>query len=224
MRTWRQALGAEKWTRLTVRDGEKGPVESEMGQRRVQTRLDHKRTGPAAWRVVTRRPLTPDRLGEGKFSPDATAHDGRYRHGSSLTPTPVSEAELQEAALTALARVSQAGTCMEASCKRGKGAGGLDAYQGRPWQGWHHPIALSLMAVWFLSGETPRGQQWPPALTLPPVRDGLSRLLLEGCGPLGIDSLCRHVQRQLRRNESARFYHHRTRKCVPPRKLRREIQ
>jgi hypothetical protein len=26
------------------------------------------------------------------------------------------------------------------------------------------------------------------------------------------------------RNELARFYHHRTRKCMPPRKLRRDIQ
>src|SRR5262252_6605299 len=26
------------------------------------------------------------------------------------------------------------------------------------------------------------------------------------------------------RNELARFYHHRTRKCLPPRKLRRDIQ
>src|SRR5437588_7207895 len=36
----------------------------------------------------------------------------------------------------------------------------------------------------------------------------------------GIDSICRQVQRQLLRNELARFYHHRTRKCLPPRKLR----
>jgi len=43
------------------------------------------------------------------------------------------------------------------------------------------------------------------------------------CTP-GIDYSCRQVQRQLLRNESARFYHHRTRKCVPPHKLRRERQ
>ena len=48
-------------------------------------------------------------------------------------------------------------------------------------------------------------------------------LLLEVfCRQPGIDSICRQVQRQLLRNESARFYHHRTRKCTPPRKLRRE--
>ena len=48
--------------------------------------------------------------------------------------------------------------------------------------------------------------------------------LLEVFCTLGVDSICRQVQRQLQRNELARFYHHRTRKCIPPRKLRREIQ
>jgi hypothetical protein len=85
-------------------------------------------------------------------------------------------------------------------------------------------MALALMAVWFLIGETHRGQQWTPALTLPQVHYGLSLLLLEECCAPGIDSICRQVQRHLLRNESARFSHHRTRKCIPPRKLRREIQ
>ena len=85
-------------------------------------------------------------------------------------------------------------------------------------------MALSLIAVWFLIGETHRGQQVIPALTLPQVRYGLSMLLLEVCCPPGIDSICRQVHRQLLRNELARFYHHRTHKCMPPRKLRREIQ
>ena len=94
----------------------------------------------------------------------------------------------------------------------------------RTWQGWHHHMALSLMAVWFLIGETHRGQQWTPALTLPQVRYGLSVLLLEVFCTPGVDYICRQVQRQLLRNEAARFYHHRTRKCIPPRKLRRDIQ
>src|SRR5262249_6700809 len=51
-----------------------------------------------------------------------------------------------------------------------------------------------------------------------------SVLLLEVFYTPGVDSLCRQVQRQLQRNELARFYHHRARKCLPPRKLHREIQ
>ena len=85
-------------------------------------------------------------------------------------------------------------------------------------------MALSLIAVWFLIGETHRGRQVMPALTLPQVRYGLSVLLLEVFCTPGVDSMCRQVQRQLLRNELARFYHHRTRKCMPPQKLRRQIQ
>ena len=123
-----------------------------------------------------------------------------------------------------LARVIKAGTCIEASFKRGKGEAGMDEYQVRTWEGWHHHMALTLIAVWFLISETHRGQQWTPALTLPQVRYGLSVLLLEAFCTLGIASICRQVHRQLMRNELARFYHHRTRKCLPPRKLRRNIQ
>src|SRR5262252_4260255 len=111
-----------------------------------------------------------------------------------------------------------------ASFKRGKGEVGMDEYQVRTWHGWHHHMALSLMAVWFLITETHRGQQVTPALTLPQVRYGLSLLLLEVYCTPGVEYICRHVQRQLQRNEAARFYHHRTRKCMPPRKLHRYIQ
>ena len=141
-----------------------------------------------------------------------------------LTPTGESESALEEPSRGELARVIKAGACMETRCKRGKGEGGMDAYQVRTWQGWHHHMALSLMAVWFLIGETHRGQQVLPALTLPQVRYGLSLLLWEVFCTPGVDYICRQVQRQLLRNELARFYHHRTRKCIPPRKLRREIQ
>ena len=63
----------------------------------------------------------------------------------------MSGAELQEPSLSELARVIKAGACIEASFKRGKGEVGMDAYQVRTWQGWHHHMALSLLAVWFSS-------------------------------------------------------------------------
>src|SRR2546426_1836243 len=60
--------------------------------------------------------------------------------------------------------------------------------------------ALSLIAVCCLSGATPRGQPWTPAVTLPHGRDGLSArrmaVLLRFRGP----SLCRHVPHELLRN------------------------
>jgi SRSO17 transposase len=216
---WRQLLPGAAWTHLTVRDGEKGPVEIDMVRRRVQTRLERKRTGPDEWLVVTRRPLADDRPLEPRASGDATEQDARYRYHYYLSPTCVSGMELEEPSLSELARVMKAGACIEASFKRGKGEVGMDEYQVRTWQGWHHHMTLSLIAVWFLIGEPHRGQQLTPALTLPHVRYGLSLLLLEVFYTPGIASICRQVQRQLLRNELARFYHHRTRKCMPPRKL-----
>jgi SRSO17 transposase len=221
---WRQSLCPTAWRRLAVRDGEKGPVEIEMVKRRVQTRLERKRTGPEEWLVVTRRPLSDKSTLEPQASPDATDQDVRYRYRYYLSPTGVSEVELAAPSLAELARVIKAGACIEASFKRGKGETGMDEYQVRTWQGWHHHMALTLIAVWFLIGETHRGQQLTPALTLPQVRYGLSVLLLEVYCTPGVDYICRQVHRQLMRNELARFYHHRTRKCMPPQKLRREIQ
>ena len=145
-----------------------------MVTRRVQTRLERKRTGPEEWLVATRRPLADDNPLEPQASRDATDHDTHYRYHYYLTPTQVHESVLEEPSRVELARVIKAGTCIEASFKRGKGEAGMDAYQVRTWEGWHHHMALSLIAVWFLIGETHRGQQVTPALTLPQVRYGLS--------------------------------------------------
>ena len=221
---WRQSRNPHVWTRFTVRDGEKGPVEIEMVTRRVQTRLERKHTGPEEWLVITRRPLADDSTLESQASRDATDHDTRYRYHYCLTSTQAHKSVLEEPSLGELARVIKAGTCIEASFKRGKGEAGMDEYQVRTWEGWHHHMALSLIAVWFLLGETHRGQQVTPALTLPQVRYGLSVLLMEVFCTLSIPYICRQVQRQLLRNELARLYHFRTRNCIPPKKLRRDIQ
>ena len=116
-----------------------------------------------------------------------------YPHDRGTRPA---HRELQEPSLGELARVIKAGACIEASFKRGKGEVGMDEYQVRTWPGWHHHMVLSLIAVWFLSGETHRGQPLTPALTLPQVRYGLSLLLLEVYCTPGVDYICSQVQRQ----------------------------
>jgi SRSO17 transposase len=80
MTAWRQSLDLRAWRRLMVRDGEKGPVAIEMVKCRVQTRMEHKRTGPEEWLVITRRPVTDERTLEARASRDATDHDARYRY------------------------------------------------------------------------------------------------------------------------------------------------
>jgi len=128
---WRHALDPDAWAHLTVRDGEKGPVRIEMVKRRVQTRLERKRTGPAEWLVVTRCPHADAGTLEGQASPDARDQDARYGYRYYLTPTCVAHRALKEPSLGELARVIKAGACIEASFKRGKGEAGMDEYQVR---------------------------------------------------------------------------------------------
>ena len=130
-----------------------------MVTRRVQTRLERKRTGPDEWLVVTRYPLTDDQTFEPRASRKATAHDTCYGYRYYLTPMCGTESELEEPLLAERARVIKAGACIEASLQRGKGEAGMDEYQVRTWQGWHHHMALSLIAVWFLIDATHRGRQ-----------------------------------------------------------------
>jgi SRSO17 transposase len=103
----------------------------------------------------------------------------------------VAGTELRQPSLEELARVIKAGAGIEASFKRGTSEVGLDEYQVRTWQGWHHHMALSLMTVWCLIGATHWGQSLTPALTLPQVRYGLRLFLLAVCCPLGVDDICR---------------------------------
>src|SRR5499433_241932 len=102
---WRHALDPAAWGHVTVRDGEKGPVEIELVTRRVQTRLARKRTGPEEWLVVTRHPLAEKGTVEGHASPDAHDQDARYGYRSYLTPTCVAPRALQAPSLGDLARV-----------------------------------------------------------------------------------------------------------------------
>ena len=81
-----------------------------MITRRVQTRLERKRTGPEEWLVVTRRPLADDCTWEPQASRDATDQDAGYRYHYYLTPTCGAEAEREEPSLAELARVIKAGS------------------------------------------------------------------------------------------------------------------
>jgi len=110
---WRHALDPDEWTQMTVRDGEKGPVEIELVTRRVQTRLERKRTGPPEWLVVTRRPLADEGALARQASPDARDQDTRYGYRYYLTPTGVANGDLEEPSLRELARVIKAGMCIE---------------------------------------------------------------------------------------------------------------
>src|SRR3990172_1534799 len=53
-RRWRESLPEDAWTRITVRDGEKGPLEVEMVTRQIEAKTDRRRVGPVETLVIIR--------------------------------------------------------------------------------------------------------------------------------------------------------------------------
>lgn len=134
---WRAALPEEAWTKIDVRDGEKGPLVVEIAKCPVEAKTDGKRVGPQELLVVIR---TTDEQGNVK-------HD--YYLSSAPPDTPLAE----------LARVATAEHRIEECLQRGKGEAGLSDYEVRSWPGWYHHQTLSLLAAWFLVTETRRGKK-----------------------------------------------------------------
>jgi SRSO17 transposase len=135
-RAWCEALPLRAWTRLTVRDGAKGPLEVEIVSCRVESKVDRKVVGFEETLVVVRYE-----------DQGVLKHD--YYLSNAAPRTPLAE----------LARVIKAAHRIEECIKRCKSEAGLDEYQVRNWRGWHHHITLSLLATWFLVVETARGKK-----------------------------------------------------------------
>ena len=134
---WRESLPREAWTRIDVRDGEKGPLVIEAAKTLVEARTERKR-GQRTEEVlfVTRT------IDHGKLK-----HD--YYLSSASLETPLEE----------LSRVAKAEHRIEESIQRGKSQAGLADYEVRTWVGWHHHQALSLIAIWFVIRESRRGKK-----------------------------------------------------------------
>lgn len=137
---WTAARPEDAWTRVDVRDGEKGPLVVEGLSRRVEARTEGRRVGPEEWLVVTR----------------IREADGTWTHGYYLSNAPA-DTPLEE-----LARVIKAEHRIEECLERAKGEAGLSQYEVRNWIGWHHHQTLSMIAAWFLVQETRRGKKEDP--------------------------------------------------------------
>ena len=131
-----QLVPKEAWTKIEVRDGEKGPIVVEAVKFRVQARTDKGKTKADEVLFVTRE----------------SKADGTHKHDYSLSSAD------PETSLDEFARVSNAEHRVEECFKRGKSETGLGDYQVRNWIPWHHHQVLSLIAAWFLNQETRRGK------------------------------------------------------------------
>ena len=137
---WCAGLAEEAWTRIEVRDGEKGPLAVEAVKHRVRAR------------TATGGECTDELL----FITRELQSDHTYKLDYYLS--------CAEAAtpLTELARVAKAEHRIEECLKRAKGEAGLADYQVRNWPGWHRHQTLALLAAWFLAEETRRGKNTDP--------------------------------------------------------------
>jgi SRSO17 transposase len=146
--TWARTLPADRWTRLTVRDGEKGPLEVEAVSARVCAK-HLRRIGPEE-RLLVIRTIDP--------KPDWT-----YSMSNAPAETPLVE----------LVRVKSSRHRVEEVFQQAKGEVGLAHYEVRSWVGWHHHVTLAFLALWFLilergrmGGKNPGGDRGADACDL----------------------------------------------------------
>ena len=141
--TWRDSLDKGAWTRINVRDGEKGPLVLEIVKRRVLARTERScRDAEDELLVITR---SLDDNGKMKYD---------YHLSNAHPDTPLEE----------LARVVKAEHRIEDCIKRAKSEAGLSDYEVRTWAGWYHHQTLSLIATWFLIKEMRRGKKIYPGV------------------------------------------------------------
>jgi SRSO17 transposase len=134
VKRWAAALPEAAWTRIDVRDGDKGPLVVEGATVRVLAK-----TSANAEEVLV---VFRERQRDGSWK-----HD--YLLSNAPADTPLSE----------FARVFKAQHRIEECLQRAKGEAGLGDYEVRTWQGWYHHQALSLLATWFLTQEAQGGKK-----------------------------------------------------------------
>ena len=141
--TWAANLPADRWTKLTIREGTKGPLVVEAVAAPILARRD-RRVGDEE-RLLVIRTVGP--------VPEVT-----YALSNAAAEVPLAE----------LVGVRSQRHRVERVFQEAKGEVGLSHYEVRSWVGWHHHVTLSLLALWFLilerrriGGENPGGDGVP---------------------------------------------------------------
>lgn len=135
---WARELPPSAWTRVFVRDGEKGPQILEVATARARTRTDRKKDGPREIALVTR---TLDKTPEVKYF---------LSNADAKTPRQT------------LAQVATHQHRIEESFELAKDDIGMDHYEVRSWLGWHHHMTMSFLGHWFVTREHRRlGEKIP---------------------------------------------------------------
>ncbi len=118
------SLTATDWRVLTVAEGAQGPRSYQFAARRVWERRDE----------------VPDRECWLVFRRNRDGSESKYYLSNAPRETP----------LLCLAQVGARRWPVESEFQTAKGETGLDEYEVRSWQGWHHHMVLALLAGAFL--------------------------------------------------------------------------
>ena len=133
------------WMRMTITDGSQGPIVADVAVVRVTEARDGL-PGPRLWLVIRRSLHDPTEV--------------RYYLSNAPEETPTAD----------LVRMLGMRWPIELTFLQGKQEVGMDAYEVRSWQGWHHHMVLVMLAHHFLVWVRVYWQDQAPALMLYQVR------------------------------------------------------
>ena len=152
VRAFAKTLTESDWTRLSVRETERGWLIADFAAFRVWHSVDNL-PFQEVWLVLRR----------------SVGENGTIRFAFSNAP--------QKTPLTRLAMMQCRRYWVERALEDAKGEAGLDPYQVRGWTGWHHHMTMTLLAMLFLLQLTIQFRDRAPLLTLQDAREILEKFL-----------------------------------------------
>lgn len=147
---WR--LPKTAWTRTTIKEGSKGPIVCDLAFVRINEARDGL-PGARQWLIIRRNVDDPSVV----------------KYYLSNAPETLETAQL--------ARMCGVRWPIELTFEVGKEELGMDQYETRSWQGWHHHMVLVMLAHHFLVWVRVQLQEKAPALTLCQVRMLLTSII-----------------------------------------------
>ena len=175
--TWVRSQPKEGWKRLSYRDSTKGPLWVEVLHRRVWL-WDGREPQAHCWHLIVRR---------------SVRDPGEIKYTLSNAPA--------ETSVRRLAYMQGQRYWVERSLQEAKSEVGMAQYQVRLWQGWHHHMAMVLMALLFLLETRRKHREEFPLLSGRDVRKVLAFLLPRADATL--EDVLRQMARRHRRRAAA---------------------
>lgn len=174
---WASQQSDDAWERMTLRDSTKGELQIDALHRLVWL-WDGIETEAHCWHLVVRRELNaPSKL--------------KYSLSNADEKTPISRLTFMQGQRY----------WVEHALKNGKQEVGLDEYQVRGWQGWHHHMALVMMAMLFLLEEQMLHKEDIPLLSYHDITILLAHFLPRR--DITFDEVLRQMEHRHRQRQSS---------------------